>query len=45
MLTAAAGGIQYFTLREEIGRANIMERVRAIGVAEVQSQLASDEDY
>ena len=46
MLSAAAGGIQYFTLREEIGRANIMERVRAIGTAEeAGAQLASDEDY
>lgn len=46
MLTAAAGGIQYFTLREEIGRANIMERVRAIGTVEQPAaQLASDEDY
>jgi hypothetical protein len=46
MLAAAAGGIQYFTLREEIGRANIMERVRAIGVAEsANANMARDEDY
>ena len=45
MLSAAAGGIQYFTLREELGRANIMERVRAIGITEAPTQLSSDEDY
>lgn len=46
MLPSAGAGIQYFTLREEIGRTNITQRIRAIGTDEVPvHQLRADEEY
>ena len=47
MLPAAGAGIQFFTLREEISRTDIMQRVREIGTKETVStpQFSSDEHY